>query len=159
MSTRVKLISLLFLVSFYVGAQSVRHVYKIDQLLSRIDHPDTTYILNFWAIWCKPCIQELPAFDSLNTTLKSRPVKMLLVNIDFVEDKEKVNAFLEKKKIMADCVLLDEINGNSYIDRISKDWNGSIPATFFKNKNSTLLIEKKMHKEEIQRHLYSVLED
>src|SRR5690606_4545781 len=111
---------------------------------------------NFWAIWCKPCIQELPAFDSLNKTLKSLPVKILLVSLDFVEEKEKVNAFLKKRNITTDCVLLDEVNGNSYIDRVSKDWNGSIPATLFVNKNSTNLVEKKMHKEEIQRHLNAV---
>ena len=105
------LISFLFL-SFIVKTQTVSHVYKINELLNRINTPGETYVINFWATWCKPCVAELPSFDSLS---KISNVKILLVSLDFKEDIEKkVNPFLAKNNIKMECVILDEINGKIY---------------------------------------------
>jgi thiol-disulfide isomerase/thioredoxin len=125
------------------NAQSVSHVYKINDLLKRIDTSKTTLVINFWATWCGPCIQELPAFDSLSAL--SENYKVVLVCLDFKDELEKkVNPFLQKNKIISECVLLDEINGNDYIDKISKEWSGAIPATVIVNKERKLLLEKKI---------------
>jgi len=147
------LISILFL-SFLGKAQSVSKVYKINELVNRINNTDTTYVINFWATWCKPCVAELPSFDSL---AKINKVKVLLVSLDFKEDLEKkVNPFLKSHNIKMECVLLDEINGNDFIDKIDKSWTGAIPATLIKNKDHRVFIEKKMHLAELQKHLADV---
>ncbi|MBK9457129.1 MAG: redoxin domain-containing protein [Bacteroidetes bacterium] len=31
---------------------------------------DTLYVINFWATWCKPCIEELPSFEKLMPNIK-----------------------------------------------------------------------------------------
>src|SRR5688572_13825498 len=112
-------------------AQTLSATYKINDLLRRIETKDSIYVLNFWATWCKPCIQELPAFDSLTLLTKNTNTKVLLVCLDFSDEiNSKVIPFLKKNKIQSECVLLDEVNGNDYIDRISKDWGGAIPATY-----------------------------
>src|ERR1043166_5834087 len=108
-------------------------VYKIADLERRISSKDTLYIVNFWATWCKPCIKELPSFDSLHVECAGKKRKVLLVSLDFREDLEKkLIPFLGNKKISAECVLLDETNGNDFINRIHKDWSGAIPATLIK---------------------------
>jgi thiol-disulfide isomerase/thioredoxin len=129
-----------------VNAQNVSAVYKTDDLLKRISSPDTLYIVNFWATWCKPCIEELPAFDSLEASIKKEEsIKVILVNLNFSDELEKkVNPFLQKKQTKATCVLLDEVNGNVYIDKISKTWSGAIPATYIKTKSKAELFEKKL---------------
>ncbi|MCE3258739.1 MAG: thioredoxin [Bacteroidetes bacterium] len=120
--------------------------------MKRIDTTKTPLVVNFWATWCKPCIQELPAFDSL-TDLKQN-VKVLLVSLDFKEDiKTKVDPFLKKHRIVSECVLLDEVNGNDYINKISTNWSGAIPGTLFKNKETRFFIEKKLHLESLKAHL------
>lgn len=135
-------------------AQTVSKVYKIDGLVNRINNPDTTYIINFWATWCKPCVAELPSFDSLSKISK---VKILLVSLDFREDLEKkVNPFLKSHNIKMECVLLDEINGNDFINKIDNSWTGGIPATLIKNKAHRIFIEKKMHLSELQKHLADI---
>lgn len=148
-------IILSFIFSLFNGkSQTVSRVYKIDGLVNRINDPDTTYIINFWATWCKPCVAELPSFDSLSKISK---VKILLVSLDFKEDIEKkVNPFLKSHNIKMECVLLDEINGNDFINKIDKSWTGAIPATLFKNKEHRIFIEKKMHLSELQKHLADV---
>ena len=38
--------------------------------------------LNFWATWCEPCVDEMPAMMTLNETLKDRDFHMLAVSVD-----------------------------------------------------------------------------
>ncbi|MES2567452.1 MAG: redoxin domain-containing protein [Bacteroidota bacterium] len=112
-----------------VNAQKLT-VYKIDDLLKRIhNNSDTTYVVNFWATWCKPCVAELPEFEKLN--LANHPkVKVILVSMDFKEELDKkLKNFLDKNKYTCEVVLLDEINGNDFINKISEKWSGAIPAT------------------------------
>lgn len=140
-----------------LAAQSVSGVYKTEDLLKRISHPDTVYVVNFWATWCKPCIQELPAFDSLQTETGQQNVKVLLVTLDFKEDLlTKTNPFLKKRGMRSECVLLDEVNGNEFIDRIDPQWSGAIPATLFKHGDKRAFLEKKTHLTELKENLEMV---
>jgi thiol-disulfide isomerase/thioredoxin len=133
------------LISSIAAAQKVSGVYKIDALLKRISQPDTLYVVNFWATWCKPCIEELPAFDSLHNSSKAQKIKVLLVSLDFYEELDKkVNPFLKKRNIISECVLLDEINGNEFVNRIDERWSGAIPATLLIKGRNRSLLEKKM---------------
>lgn len=38
-------------------------------------------VLNFWASWCQPCIQETPSLNALATQLHGRPIQILGVAI------------------------------------------------------------------------------
>lgn len=138
----------LFILCFSARAQTVG-IYKIDDLLRRIyNNSDTTYIVNFWATWCKPCVAELPEFETFNLTYRHKAVKVILVSMDFREDMEKrLMPFLKKNNYSSEVVLLDEINGNDFIDKISKEWSGAIPATLVtsKNKSKQLFFEKKLN--------------
>ena len=145
MRTVVSAVLFVFLIPGFSFSQSISGVYKIDALIQRIENKDTTYVVNFWATWCKPCVEELPAFDSLSAELRGSHVKIILVSLDFKEDlQKKVNPFLYKHHIKSDCVLLDEVNGNNFIDKISPEWSGTIPATLMKLGDSTVFLEKKL---------------
>lgn len=131
-----------------VRAQTVVPVYKVDDLLKRYENSsDTTYVINFWATWCGPCVKELPEFDSIARIYASQKFKMILVTMDFKEDlSTKVIPFIQKKKLFPEVVLLDELNGNYFIPKISNDWTGAIPATLVINhkKNIRHFFEKKL---------------
>jgi thiol-disulfide isomerase/thioredoxin len=123
-------------------------VYKIDALMKRIfNNSDTTYVVNFWATWCKPCVAELPDFEKLHLDYSSKKVKVLLVSMDFKEELEKrVKPFVVKAKYTCEMILLDEVNGNDFINKISELWSGAIPATLItkKNKSKNDFVEKKV---------------
>jgi thiol-disulfide isomerase/thioredoxin len=109
-------------------------VIKISDLENRLNNNnDTTYIINFWATWCAPCIKELPDFDSIAKTVKGK-LKIIYVTLDFKEEIEKkVIPFLIKKPLHSEVMLLDESNGNYFIPKISSQWSGAIPATLILN--------------------------
>jgi thiol-disulfide isomerase/thioredoxin len=115
---------------------------------------DTTYIVNFWATWCRPCIKELPAFEKLNSQYRSKKVKVLLVSLDFPDNIEsRVIPFMVKNKIESQVVLLDDSDANSWIPKVSETWSGAIPATLIYNKRERKFYEQSFSFEELQNQL------
>ncbi len=106
-------------------------VVKWDALARVLDsRADTVYVVNFWATWCKPCVMELPAFEQNARQFRDRPVRFLLVSLDFRQDLEKkVVPFVQKRQLRSEVWLLDEPDYNNWIDKVDSSWEGDIPAT------------------------------
>ncbi|NOU60631.1 TlpA disulfide reductase family protein [Marinifilum caeruleilacunae] len=91
---------------------------------------DTTYVINFWAMWCKPCVEELPEFEHIRKSYENKKVKILLVSLDFGSNvKERLTKFLKKKNINAEVVILDDPDSNAWIGKVDQSWDGALPAT------------------------------
>ena len=129
-------IKALFLVLMLMGvtasaqAQAVP-AYKAETLMKRVANGgDTLFVINFWATWCGPCIRELPEFQKLAERYEGKPVKILLVSLDFKNDyPEKIEKFITRKKLQHEVLWLNETNANEFIPKIENEWQGSIPAT------------------------------
>lgn len=102
---------------------------ELEQITQKKD--DTLRVINFWATWCKPCVEELPHFEKLAEHFKGKPVKVILVSLDFTNKIDMVSAFVQRKKIASTVILLNQGNPNEWISKISPDWSGAIPATLF----------------------------
>ena len=129
----------LILLGNSLHAQTVKSL-NINQLEARVNKGgDTVYVVNFWATWCAPCIAELPYFEKLQATYKNQPLKVLLVSLDAKSKLDKVVVpFVKRNKYKNEVFLLNETNEQIYIDRISKEWSGALPATLVINKKKNL---------------------
>jgi peroxiredoxin len=56
-------------------------------------------LVNFWALWCEPCKQEMKAFKVLTEKFKSEGVHMVAINTDQVRSVAKVRAFVATQGI------------------------------------------------------------
>ncbi len=130
----------------------VIEIVDFDQLEPRLHHEnDTTYIVNFWATWCKPCVNELPDFERLAAEYKNDKVKFLLVSMDFPQQLEtQVLPFIEEHKLKSEVILLFDPNANVWINKVSPKWSGSIPATVVYNKNFRTFHEGSYSYEELK---------
>jgi peroxiredoxin len=54
-------------------------------------------VLNFWATWCAPCVEEMPSLVSLQRRLRDKGVEVLAVSID--DDEASYHQFLQQNKI------------------------------------------------------------
>lgn len=108
---------------------------KIDSLLARVKNGgDTTFVINFWATWCGPCVHELHYFTELDSAYTGKKVKVILVSNDFKKDVDtKLIPFLERRNIKTEVLLLDEPIDNEWIPKVDKEWQGNIPATLIRN--------------------------
>lgn len=150
-----KIVAILFLSAIATLARGQVKLLSIDELETRFRQgKDTIYVVNFWATWCGPCIEELPHFEKLQQTYKKHPMKVLLVSTDFKSKLEtSVKPFVKKHKLQNEVFLLNEKNQQVYIDRISKDWSGALPATLVVNrqKQHRKLYEKEFTYKELEQ--------
>ncbi|GAA4326638.1 hypothetical protein GCM10023115_38670 [Pontixanthobacter gangjinensis] len=102
---------------------------------------DTTYVINFWATWCKPCIKELPYFEAVDSIYSDKKLKVVLVSLDFPKQiEDKLVPFVREKKLNSKVLVLLDGKYNNWIDKVSEDWSGAIPATYIYKGEQTKLI-------------------
>lgn len=108
-----------------------------------------TYVVNFWATWCAPCIKELPYFEALN---QMENTDVLLVSLDFPKHKEsRLLPFIEKHQLQSKVVHLDDANENFWINAIDSTWSGAIPATLIYNQNKRMFYEQSFSEDELNQ--------
>ena len=130
--------------------QSIEIV-DFDGLYSKIDlSADKTYVLNFWATWCAPCVKELPHFEQVNKEFKDKNTEVILVSLDFPSQIEsKLKPYLKKNKIKSRVILLDDSKMNTWVPKVSEQWDGGIPATLIVNSSNYNFYPKPFKKEEL----------
>ena len=88
------------------------------------DYRGKVVMVNFWATYCGPCIKEMPSMQRLKEKLSDRPFAILA--IDMAEERETVEAFLQKHDIQVNFpILLDPEGG------VVESWMiTAVPTTF-----------------------------
>ncbi|UKT65574.1 TlpA disulfide reductase family protein [Pedobacter mucosus] len=153
---RIFFIIFLSLVTYTTSAQV--KLLTLNDLDKRIANGrDTTYVINFWATWCSPCVAELPNFEKLRLANLNKSVKVLLISLDFKSKLQKdVIPFVQKNVIKAEVFLLNESNQQQAVERINKNWSGAIPATLFVNKKVRRFYEKQFTEVDLKNTLLNL---
>lgn len=151
---------ILFNLSFFISlhAQDVT-VLNSSQLLESVDtSSDTLYVVNFWATWCAPCVEELPIFNTKELSKAYKPIKVVLVSLDFkTQIDSKLKPFLQKKGITEKVVWLNESNPNNWVDKIDPSWSGAIPATKMYYKNQQTFHEGELTHDKLKEKIQFIL--
>lgn len=127
------LIILLPLISTVTGWTQEVKVMNFNQLAPLLEQKnDTVYMVNFWATWCLPCVQEMPDILKFAEDMRNSEFKLILVSLDMPEQIDsRVKPFLARFNIRDRVILLDDPDANKWIDRVSPQWTGAIPGTLF----------------------------
>lgn len=153
------LISFFLFLGNYTFAQQKAELISFEQLEKKIiSDSNAIFIINFWATWCGPCLAELPDFQQFHEKNTDENVKLVMVSFDFPNEIKKVNKFIERKNLKPAVYLISDTDQNAFINNVSKNWEGTIPATWFvNNKNGKkLLLEKPLNELEINRYLKEI---
>ncbi len=87
--------------------------------------------LNFWATWCIPCREEMPALERLHQTYQAQD--LAVISIDLKETAEQVKAFFEKHSLSFPA-LLDQ-DGSVFRDYLV----AGMPTTYLIGRDGMLL--------------------
>lgn len=152
------LIAFMVLFSSQIQAQKIavyEHYSDLEKAV--LNDKNTTYVVNFWATWCAPCVKELPHFEQLNSENKN--VKVVLISLDFKNQYEaKLLPFLKKKAIKSEVVMLADKDYNTWLPAVDKDWSGSIPATLIIKNDKKVFVEKMFSSyEELDQYVKSII--
>ena len=155
----LSIIGILLMLSCDTSSNDTIEIVDFDGLYGKIDlSVDKTYVINFWATWCAPCVKELPYFEEVNKQSKDNNTEVILVSLDFPSQIEsKLKPYLKKNKIKSKVILLDDSKINTWVPKVSEQWDGGIPATLIVNSSNYNFYPKPFEKEELFTEINNVI--
>ena len=82
----------------HVGSAAKEFVVQdSDRKVSLDQFRGQVVVLNFWATWCPPCVEELPSLMNMQDRMKGRGVIVLGVSIDV--DADAYHRFLKQRNV------------------------------------------------------------
>src|SRR5258706_7616742 len=156
---RILIIICLGLLSVAVAGQEIKKI-KITDLEKTIKESKTPLIVNFWATFCKPCVEEIPYFQEAIKKYKKDSVRLLLVSLDLQDFyPAKIKSFAMKRKFTAPILWLDEYNADYFCPKVDSAWSGAIPASLFVNNKIGYrkFFEEQLSKEKLEKEIMAIL--
>ena len=140
-------------------AQTIKKV-KITELEKTIAESRTPLIINFWATFCRPCIEEIPYFEKEVKKNAKDSIQLILVSLD-LEDyyPKKIQSFAGKQKFSSTIVWLDEYNADYFCPKVDPKWSGAIPATLFINNKTGYrkFMEQQLSEDQLKKEIMAIL--
>ncbi|MBW2538904.1 MAG: TlpA family protein disulfide reductase [Deltaproteobacteria bacterium] len=104
------------------------------KMVSLTDYKGKVVLLNIWATWCPPCVEEMPSMEKLHQELKDEGFKILAVSID-ASGAKAVLPFMKKHKLSFPA-LADTIGDIKSLYQIT-----GVPESFVIDKDG-IIVEK-----------------
>jgi peroxiredoxin len=103
-----------------IDLQGVKKVLKNDS--------NDVCLVNIWSTRCGPCVTEFPGFVEINRMYRGREFKMVSINVEGADAKDRALSFLKKNQASFTNHLYDG-DVYAFIDAVDPKWPGAIPYT------------------------------
>jgi len=101
-----------------------------NQISTLNDLQGNVVLVNFWATWCGPCVEEIPSLSRLVDTMEAKPFKVVAVNIG--ESVKDIKTFV--KSIPVNFDIYQDTDGVAV-----RDWKVyAYPSNFLLDKNGQI---------------------
>lgn len=100
------------------------------EIISHIKNTNANVVLvNAWATWCQPCVEEFPDIMALHKKYKDQGLKIIFISADFENQTDNVLAFLKEQGVDFPTYLKSG-KDMAFINTIDPNWSGALPATW-----------------------------
>jgi len=106
------------------------------QLLQR--HAGKVVLVDFWATWCEPCREEMPALVKLAEKYAGRRFRLVTISADEPQELAKAGQFLRSQRAPFPAYYMDARDNNAFINSVSRSWSGALPALFLYDREGRL---------------------
>jgi peroxiredoxin len=90
---------------------------------------DKLLLVNVWATWCGPCVEELPEFVTMNRMYRRRDFKLITISLDEPEKKDAALKVLREKHVALTNYISSVKEKDRFADLLDKEWAGPLPHT------------------------------
>jgi len=94
-------------------------------------------VINFWASWCPPCVEEMPMLSAFNQKLDNNTAQMIGIGID---SPTNLRQFLQNTSVSYP-ILLGGLEGSNWMKRLGNS-QGALPYTVILNPDGKILLTK-----------------
>ncbi len=84
-------------------------------------------LINLWATWCVPCIQEFPELVSLNRMYRDRGFELVSISTDDSSARDKALQFLEKHQSSSPNFIFNGDDKYKLMEAVDPRWQGALP--------------------------------
>ena len=86
-------------------------------------------LINVWATWCGPCVQELPEFINIDRMYRERDFEFITISMDQPDKKGKALERLKKLQASNANYIFTDKDKYALIEKIDPKWQGALPYT------------------------------
>ncbi len=98
---------------------------------------DKAVLVNVWATWCAPCIEEFPYIVDLQKKYEEE-LHVVFISADFPGQRSKALEFLQEQNVNW-TTYFKTGKDQAFIEALSSDWSGALPFTKVLNKDGEII--------------------
>jgi thiol-disulfide isomerase/thioredoxin len=98
-------------------------------------HKGKVVVVNLWATWCAPCVDEFPDLVKLHVDYREKGLVVIAVSVDEPEDMSKVVSFISGQKAEFPVYVRAKGSVDAFINPLDRGWSGIVPTTYVFDKN------------------------
>jgi len=114
-------------------------------------------LINVWATWCAPCVEEFPDLTAIARKFSRREFELITISLDQPNQMDRAKAFLGKHRAVMSEKLRKTVEAegrstNNYLytgaslddlaNALDPDWPGPIPYSILVDQNGKVLYRK-----------------
>jgi len=90
---------------------------------------DKLRLVNVWATWCGPCVEELPELVKINHMYRRRRFELVTISADSPDERDQALKMLKEKEVSAINYLFDGDDKYKLMDALDEKSTGALPHT------------------------------
>src|SRR5271157_959733 len=96
-------------------------------------------LVNFWATWCAPCVQEMPEVQTMYRMYGHRPFDVVTVSINYPDEQKGALASLTKLHATTRNLILGSTDLYTLLAAFDPDWNAAVPYSMLIRPNGEVV--------------------
>jgi thiol-disulfide isomerase/thioredoxin len=99
-------------------------------------------LVDFWATWCSPCVEEFPKLETMYRMYGHRAFDLVTVSINYPDEKSSVLAALGKQHATSRNLIMGSTDIYSELAGFDSEWNAAVPYTMLVGADGQVLYKQ-----------------